>query len=135
MLSTNNQMNLICEPELYSPSVNADGNFIDVVPPVPSVGIRCPCACRKDKVYESHTLFASHIKTKAHQTWLHNLNLNKGNLYVQCEKYRETVAQQQSIIAEQSNKIAQLELDLRATTQCLAIQLKSAPVQVTNLLD
>ena len=128
-------MNLICEPELYSPSVDAIGNFIDIVPPISINGIRCPCACRKDKVYESHTLFTNHTKTKAHQTWLHNLNLNKSNLFVQCEKYRELVAQQQIIITEQSNKIAKLELDLQTTTQCLAIQLKSVSVPVGNLLD
>lgn len=127
-------MNLICEPELYCPSVNAVGNFIDVVPPISKDGIRCPCACRKDKVYEPHT-FSNHTKTKAHQTWLHNLNLNKSNLFVQCEKYRDLVAQQQVIITEQSNKIAQLELELQTTTQCLAIQLKSLSVPVANLLD
>ncbi len=127
-------MNLICEPELYSPSINSNGDYIDIVPPTSKYGIRCPCGCRKDKVYEPHT-FATHIKTKAHQTWLHNLNLNKTNLFVQCEKYKELVAQQQAIITEQSNKISKLELDLHTTTQCLAIHLKSATVPVGNLLD
>jgi hypothetical protein len=126
-------MDLVCEPDLYSPSVNADGQFIDKTPYIMKSGLRCPCASRKDKVYETATLFSQHIKTKAHQNWLQQLNLNKGNLYTECERHKETISQQQKIIAEQSIKISQLESDLKATTQCLAMHIKAVPVG--NLLD
>lgn len=128
-------MDIACEPELYTPSIDTNGNFIDSIGSVSKYGIRCPCACRKDKVYDSHSTFVSHTKTKAHQTWLKNLNTNKANLYVQCKKLEDTLTQQQRIIAEQSVKIAQLEQELLTTTQCLAIQLKASVVPVGNLLD
>jgi hypothetical protein len=128
-------MDIACEPDLYCPGIDANGNFIDSVGPVSKYGMRCPCACRKDKVYDSHALFVSHTKTKAHQAWLSNININKSNLFVQCKKLEDTVAQQQRIIAEQANKIAQLEHELHTTTQCLAIQLKASVVPVANLLD
>ncbi len=61
--------------------------------------------------------------------------MNKANLFVQCKKLEDTVAQQQRIIAEQALKIARLEHELLTTTQCLAIQLKASVVPVANLLD
>jgi hypothetical protein len=56
-------MELVTEPDTYMPSMDNSGNYIDNIPPIKH-GIRCPCGSRKDKSYDSHSLFAGHIKTK-----------------------------------------------------------------------
>ena len=62
-------MELVTEPETYLPSIDDTSNYIDKIPPFTTIkhGIRCPCGSRKDKVYDSHTVFSQHIKTKTHQ--------------------------------------------------------------------
>jgi len=63
------KMELTLEPELYCPSVDELGNYIDKVPCI-TRGIKCPCNSRPGKIYQNHSVFASHIKTKVHQNWL-----------------------------------------------------------------
>jgi hypothetical protein len=62
-------MELITEPDFYSPSISDNGNYIDKIPPFTNLknGLRCPCGARKDKIYDTHSVFYSHIKTKCHQ--------------------------------------------------------------------
>ena len=43
-------------------------------------GLRCPCGTRKDKTYDCTSYFSNHIKSKTHQKWLSDLNMNKANL-------------------------------------------------------
>ena len=76
-------MELVVEPDIYSPSIDDKGNYIDRIPSFNIIkkGLLCPCGARKDKIYESHTVFASHIKTKVHQSWLVTLNFNKTNYF------------------------------------------------------
>jgi hypothetical protein len=108
-------MELVTEPDLYSPSINDIGNYVDKIPSFTPLrmsnaqsashrslitahfvgvlnvqrcnnikhGLRCPCGSRKDKTYDTHSIFASHIKTKKHQSWLVDLNLNKTNFYLE----------------------------------------------------
>ena len=93
-------MELVVEPELYSPSIGLDGGYIDKVPSSCAIknGIQCPCGSRKDKVYDSISSFSSHLKTKIHQRWLTVLNLNKANYYTECIKLQDVVKNQQLII-------------------------------------
>ena len=65
-------MELVVEPDLYSPNIDENGNYIDKIPSFHIIkkGIMCPCGCRKDKVYDSVGVFSAHTKTKAHQKWL-----------------------------------------------------------------
>ena len=74
-------MELTTEPDIYSPSIDEKGNYIDKIPAFHIIkkGLICPCASRKDKFYESYSSFSSHIKTKNHQKWLTNINLNNSN--------------------------------------------------------
>lgn len=94
-------MDLIVEPDIYQPSIDSIGNYIDKIPSFANLknGLRCPCGARKDKCYESYTNFSIHIKSKTHQKWLGDLNLNRSNFLVENISLRETVNTQKMIIA------------------------------------
>ena len=95
-------MELVIQPDLYMPSIDERGNYVDNIPSFHTIqkGLLCPCGSRKDKVYENKGMFVGHIKTKHHQKWLENLNLNKANYYVENEELKETVHNQRLIIAK-----------------------------------
>lgn len=128
-------MQLVTEPDIYSPSIDDMGNYIDKIPPFASIrhGLRCPCGSRKDKVYETYSVFSAHIKTKTHQKWISNLNTNKANFYIENEDLKTTIQNQRLIIAklerELQNKIM--------TIDYLTRQLTAAPqtAVVNDLLD
>ncbi len=122
-------MELVVEPDNYMPSIDEHGNYVDKIP-VFKKGLTCPCGSRKDKVYETNAVFSAHIKTKTHQNWLQNLNLNKANHYIDNEKLKETVQNQRLIIARSETEIN----NLRQTITYLTMQLQK-PVVSKNLLD
>jgi|688.fasta_scaffold1416523_1 ABC-type multidrug transport system ATPase subunit len=123
-------MEIVVEPDVYMPSIDEQGNYIDRVC-VFKKGVTCLCGSRKDKVYETQSMFSSHVKTKTHQRWLHDLNTNKANYYVENEKMKEVVQNQRLIIAK-------MEKDLQnkmMTIDYLTMQLnKTCPI-VSSLLD
>ena len=128
-------MELVTEPDVYSPSIDNNGNYIDIIPSfnIINKGVSCPCGSRKGKIYETHTVFSNHIKTKCHQKWLSNLNLNKANYYIENENLKETIQTQRFVIAK-------LEKDLNTkllTIDYLTKQLHniSNPTVVKDLLD
>ena len=120
------------EAELYSPSIDNLGNYIDRVPPF-SKGIRCPCGSRKDKTYDTHSIFRQHIKTTSHQKWLSNLNLNKANYYIENEKLKEVIQNQKLIIAKLEKDINSKSMTIDYLTQNL--NRKSNSNIVENLLE
>lgn len=122
-------MELVTEPDIYMPSVDELGNYVDKIPALKK-GLTCPCGSRKDKVYETNAIFSAHIKSKTHQSWLQTLNLNKANHYIEKEKLKETVQNQRLIIARSETEIH----NLRQTIHYLTIQLQK-PVSTTNLLE
>jgi len=93
---------LLTEPDIYSPNIYDVGNYIDKIPCFGNLnhGIRCRCGSRKDKVYDTYSIFSQHIKTKTHQKWLQDLNLNKANYYIENEELKTTIRQQQMVIAK-----------------------------------
>lgn len=95
-------MELVTEADLYTPSIDNFGNYIDKTPSFNNLkcGIRCPCGSRKDKTYDTSSAFSTHTKSKTHQKWLDNLNLNKTNYYVENEKLKHTLQDQRMIIAK-----------------------------------
>ena len=95
-------MDLIVEPDIYSPSTDEFGNYVDKIPSfnILSNGLRCACGARKDKVYDKPATFAAHIKTKCHLNWLTNMNCNRVNYYVEVQKLREIVHYQRAIISK-----------------------------------
>jgi hypothetical protein len=135
-------MELVVEPDIYAPSIDDNGLYIDKVPPFNYIkkGLVCPCGSRKDKVYESHSVFISHTKTKAHQKWIESLNLNRANFYVEFEKSKEVISNQRLIIAklekDVNNKILTIDYLTQQLYKASLIDKKSESTNITNnLLD
>jgi hypothetical protein len=141
-------MELVTEPDLYCPSIDELGNYVDKIPSFHIIkkGVLCPCGSRKDKTYDSSSTFSQHTKTKMHQKWLQQLNLNKANYYVENERLKETIQTQRLIIAKMEKDLANKLLTVDYLTQQLynsnlskntknnkSCQNKS--MEVTNLLD
>lgn len=126
-------MELVTEPDTYMPSMDNSGNYIDNIPQIKN-GIRCPCGTRKDKSYDSHNVFASHIKTKTHQKWLSNINLNKANYYIENENLKNTLQNQRIIIAQMDKEIQNKNLTIDYLTQQLISKNDNNSYTVTNLL-
>jgi hypothetical protein len=95
-------MDLAVEPDIYEPNIDETGNYLDYVPSSSKFknGLRCHCGARKDHVFDSRASFTGHIKTKTHQKWLADLNLNKMNYFKENIKLQETIANQKIIIAK-----------------------------------
>ena len=123
-------MDLVVEPDLYAPSMNDLGEYVDKIPPMRH-GIQCPCGSRKDTTYETRSKFVSHIKTKCHQKWLEDLNTNRMNLYVKVVELEEIVKQQRLVIAQQERSINNHTKTIAALTEKLLRQ----EVPTENLLD
>jgi len=126
-------MELIVEPEVYAPSIDEIGNYIDKIPPFNTIkhGIRCPCGSRKDKTFDTSTTFSAHIKTKTHQKWLINLNLNKANFYIENETLKNTVQNQRLVIAKLDRDLQNKIMTIDYLTQQLSINNKV----VNNLIN
>ncbi len=114
-------MELVVEPDIYMPSIDDKGLYIDKVPPFNYIkkGLVCPCGSRKDKIYETHSVFVAHAKTKAHQKWIESLNLNRSNFYVELEKSKEVISNQRLIIAKMEKDINNKNMTIDYLTQQL----------------
>jgi hypothetical protein len=120
-------------PDMYIPSVNDDGEYVDRAPVIHH-GMYCPCSTRRDKVYDTVSKFSSHVKTKSHQKWLAGLNQNRANYYSDMLKHKALVEAQKKIIGQ-----LEQQLQNRTTTiDYLAGQLtaaKQSTEHVANLLE
>jgi len=123
-------MEITLTPDTYTPSVDNAGNYIDHIPSIKH-GLYCPCGSRKDKTYENATKFASHIKTKSHQTWLLMLNQNKANYYVEMLKHKELVENQRKMIAHLEGQLQKKTMTIDYLTE----QLIARNVQQTTTVD
>jgi hypothetical protein len=112
-------MELVTEPEIYSPSIDDMGKYIDRTPFGIKMGIRCPCAARKDKIYNTHSMFSTHCKTKYHQKWLEDLNNNRMNHYIENEKNKETIENQKLIIAKLEKELQSKNMTIDYLTKQL----------------
>ena len=92
-------MDLNLTPDTYTPSVDNNGNYIDNIPIIKN-GLLCPCGSRKEHIFDNRTSFASHIRSKTHQKWIVDLNLNKANHYCENIRLTETLTSQRIIIAK-----------------------------------
>lgn len=133
-------MELVAEPDIYNPSIDDKGAYIDKVPPFNFIkkGLVCPCGSRKDKVYEAHSVFVAHTKTKAHQKWIESLNLNRSNFYVELEKSKEVISSQRLIIAKLEKDVNNKNMTIDYLTQQLHKTLISTNANsntTINLLD
>ena len=134
-------MELVVEPETYVPCVSLTGDYTDLIPSFNNLrhGVRCPCGSRKDKIYDTRSVFSAHIKTKAHQTWLSNLNLNKANYYIESENLKQTVKEQRSIIArldtELQNKTMTIDYLAKQLVAANAVVVSATTTTTTDLLQ
>lgn len=112
-LETPIPMEIVVEPDTYSPCVDTLGNYIDKIPSIAMFanGVRCPCGGRKDK-YTTSNSFSAHTKTKTHQKWLEQITANKSNYYRENEEFKRTIHNQKLIIAR-------LEHDVRIKTHTI----------------
>lgn len=133
-------MELATEPDLYYPSIDDNGNYIDYLPSFNQNvnGYYCSCGCRKDKIYQTKQKLLIHHKTKCHQKWLINLNQNKTNYYIENVKMKELIHNQQKIIATISNT----NINKSATIDYLTSQLllienykSSTAINIDNLIN
>lgn len=130
------KMELVVEPDFYSPSIDEHGNYIDKIPSFNIIkkGLYCLCGARKDKVYETYSMFATHIKCKNHIKWLEKLNLNKANYYVENEELKIIVNNQKIIIAKLEKDIQTKIMTIDYLTHHCN-QNQSNSKTVNNLLD
>jgi hypothetical protein len=100
-------MDVIAEPDKYVPSIGDNGDYIDIIPSFNNLinGMRCICGTRKEHCYKSASELKNHVKTKTHEKWLKNLNLNKANFYSENEDLKELVGNQKLIIAKLEKKL------------------------------
>jgi inner membrane protein involved in colicin E2 resistance len=136
------ELELVVEPDIYSPSIDDKGNYVDRIPSFNIIkkGLYCPCGARKDKIYETHSVFSSHIKTKAHQSWLVTLNFNKTNFFIENDILKKTVQNQKLIIAKLEKDINTKILTIDYLTQQISQQNQETAIlnhhkTVTNLLE
>jgi hypothetical protein len=108
-------MELVLEPDTYTPGIDEQGNYIDNMPSHQQLqkGIYCVCGCRVNKLFTNSSKLSAHMKTKAHQKWLHQLNLNKANFFIESENLKKTVRNQRILIAqlEKDNKNKSMTID------------------------
>jgi hypothetical protein len=135
-------MELVVEPDIYSPSIDDKGNYIDKIPSFNIIkkGLSCPCGARKDKTYETHAIFSAHVKTKAHQSWLITLNFNKTNFYIENQKLKENAQNQKIIIAKLEKDIQTKSMTIDYLTQQITrvneeFSALNHSKAVTNLLE
>jgi hypothetical protein len=100
-------MELAVESDIYSPSIDDNGNYVDRIPSFNNIknGLRCPCGTRKDKTYDCTTYFSNHIKTKSHQKWLADMNTNKSNYFLENISLKDTINNQKQIIGKLEKEI------------------------------
>jgi hypothetical protein len=116
-------MALATEPDTYCPNIDEHGNYADRIPSFNTAalanGLRCSCGTRKDKVYASAAMFASHIKTKTHEKWLQDLNANKANFYIENKKLRDLVQSQKIMLGKMEVDLMNKSLTIDYLTQQL----------------
>jgi hypothetical protein len=130
-------MELATEPDLYAPSLDTLGNFIDKIPSFNNIkyGLLCPCGSRKDKTYDTYSTFSAHTKTKIHQKWLMDLNLNKTNHYTENITLKTTIRNQRLIIAKLEKDVQNKIMTIDYLTQQLVIHANSKSVNDLLGLD
>ncbi len=101
-------MDIIVEPDYYTPSIDKNGDYIDRPLNNDEIryGVKCHCGSRKNMIY-CLSNFTAHTKTKRHIQWINDMNNNKKNYYAENIKLMELVESQKVIIGR-------LDLEKRA---------------------
>ena len=126
-------MDISLTPDIYTPSVDEDGNYIDKIPKIVN-GLYCSCGARKDKVYETAGKFSTHTKSKIHQKWITTLNNNKANYYIELVKSKELVEQQQKLLVKLETQLQTKSLTIDYLTHQIATK-NNTNNQCVDLLE
>ena len=105
-------MDLIITPDVYEPSIDDNGNFIDKLPAwscLKGKGLLCGCGSRKNKVYETLAIFTVHIKSKTHKKWIDGLNANKVNLYMENVQLKQLLGELRLILSRYEIEMTKLK--------------------------
>ena len=121
-------------PDVYTPTINDSGNYIDCKPVIRH-GMTCPCGTRKDKVYETNAKFNTHTKSKIHQKWLQQLNNDKANHYIEMLKLKEINENQQKIISKMETDLGIRINTIDYLSRQLLSKEQSSQNTVSDLLD
>jgi hypothetical protein len=116
-------MELSLESDIYEPSIKDDGNYYDYLPSSNKFknGLRCPCGARKEHIFDSRQSFSAHIKTKTHQKWLSDINLNKMNFFTECEKLKDVISSQKIIISQMEKELIYLKKEVNIKSKTIDI--------------
>ena len=125
-------MDLFLTPDTYTPSVDEAGNYVDYVPKI-NAGLICPCACTRNKVYESSSKFSTHIKSKSHKLWIQRLNRDKANFYAENIKMKKLIDNQKQIIQKLEIELSRKSMTINYLTEQLVF--KDKPMQEESLID
>ena len=128
-------MDLITEADIYEPSIGDNGNYLDYLPSSSKFknGLRCPCGTRKEHVFDTRQSFSGHIRTKTHQKWMTDINMNKMNYFKENIKLNETINNQKLIIARlQRDNEENVKLIVHLTKK---IEINQHPEVVIDLLN
>ena len=100
-------MEMVLEPEIYTPSVDDNGTYINHLPSkeIVRLGVRCPCGSRKNMIFKNTSNLNKHFDCEKHKSWLKNLNLNKLNHYNELIKTKEIIDQQKEQLIKLKQEI------------------------------
>ena len=120
------KMSLITESDVYSPSMDSNGAYIDNIPNFNGhkQGLKCPC---NNNLFCSRQSFKTHTNTSVHKNWLIQHNNNRQNYFQELEQAKQLIQEQKRIIAQLERE----KNDLRRT-----IHILSTPTTITaNIID
>lgn len=109
LVESSSSNDLALQSELYSPSINDNGEYIDKLPPKSHflLGMRCPCGARSGHVYSAASNFQTHMQSVAHKRWLTALNQNRHNHLRDKVELEALVKEQRCIIARLETQVQQ----------------------------
>jgi hypothetical protein len=120
-------MSLVVDPDMYSPSIGENGEYVDQVPSGPHFqhGMRCPCG-KVEKVFSTRQSFVLHVKTATHQRWIQHLNSNRDNHLTELEEARRIIDQQKRIIAHLEHEVSGLTVAIQSLSRQQALNQRPA---------
>lgn len=126
-------MELALEPEIYTPSLDNQGHYVDDHLNFNiSTGIKCICM-GKNTTFTKKSQFTAHKKTKSHQKWLETLNNNKSNYFTKSIAQQELIEQQQIIIKNLEKEISKKDIIIEFLTN--KNKYKTDNYEEINLID
>jgi DNA-directed RNA polymerase subunit RPC12/RpoP len=105
-------------PDTYAPSVGDDGKYFDCSLSVRfnknSPGIECGCGSRT--VFKNKQAVTQHWKRPIHKRWLKALDNESKNHFIELQKAKELITNQQFLIAQRDKRIMELERTISTIT-------------------